>query len=182
MSDALPTTPQATPSRATARDANAQMRFLDRLVLIFPVILLLALCVMIWALQSVSDKPFPHPSVGIFHSGEYATENGLSGQVEVTVEPQPYGNRWNIRLTLVDEHAHPITKATILAHGVEGTRYLDASVIPVADEPGVWEGSLLLLGGATSVMVHADLPGGVGEEWVAEWKPKGATIDVPATP
>lgn len=179
MTDSLPTTSNTSPSTTRALDARAQTRLLDRLVLVFPVILIVAIGVMIWALQSVSDKSLPHPSVGIFHSGEYATENGLSGQVQVTVEPQTMGNRWNIRLTLVDEHAHPVTKATIMAHGVAGTRYLDPAVIPATDEPGVWEGSLLLLEGATSVMVHADLPGGIGEEWVAEWKPKGAPIDAP---
>lgn len=147
---------------------------LDRLILIFPVILILAICVMIWALQGVSDQFAPHPSAGQFESGTPVTQNGISGTVIVTTEPQPMGNRWFVRLQLADEHGHPVNRATVFAHGVEGTRYLEPFPLPPGKAPGVWEGTLLLLEGATTVMVHADLPGGRPEEWVSEWYPVDA--------
>ncbi|MEO7995691.1 MAG: hypothetical protein ABI743_14925 [bacterium] len=146
---------------------------MDRIALVFPVLAALGLGGMAWLLQVNSANQLNHPSVGVFHSGEMATENGITGTVEVLASPAPMGQKWHLKLSLLDQEANPITDAEVKMHGVEGERYLDPEPLPAGEKPGTWEGDILLTDDSKTVMVHVNVPGGPSEEWVAEWTPPG---------
>jgi len=114
-------------------------------------------------------KKMAHQSVGVFLSGELATMNGLSGSV--TVAPASSGPAAaRLTLDLTDQQAHPVSNAHVQAHGVlpdSYTAYMDLDPDPAT--PGRYTGDLPHSPGVTVVMVHADLPGGIEDEWVAEW-------------
>ena len=140
-------------------------------LLLFPAVLVLFAAVLTAALYQYSPTSQQHPSVGVFHPGELATMNGLSGQVDL--QPNPDGS-WGITLRLRDQDAKSVTRATVSAHGVVGKTYLPQYQLAAADEPGLYSGWVFLRKGANRIMVHADLPGGKGDEWIAEWTLKGS--------
>lgn len=158
---------------ATTRPDAA--RLLDRAVLIFPAFLILGVVVMIWSLHAVTNKVEEHPSVGIFHPGEYATMNGLSGTVTLEIVPGKIDERWELTLRLMDQNAEPVREAKVYAHGVVNQRYLQLYPLTPGPDPGTWTGALLFFDAPDSVMVHADLAATKDEDWVAEWSPKGGT-------
>lgn len=127
-----------------------------------------------YALYRFSPTSNRHPSVGVFHSGEMATMNGLSGRV--TLEPQPDGST-TVTLKLLDQEAQPVSNATVSAHGVAGKNYGAKYGIPPSERPGIYSGWVIAGKLAGSIMVHANLPGGKADDWVAEWTLE-ETVDV----